>query len=580
MPDSELHQRNEPMRRAVTRPAGGRPGNVWTSTSPLEMDASQDPGVDVRPAGGDPTRAAPEPTDAHSGRRGHHVGRRTGGRQLAYVLQKQAERFGVPGDELLIPSDPPPGPVNDVPPRGDGRDRFNSGTGKTHHVPIPGILGESDKPEIFDRQPDDEQTGDTRDTMVSAAPTKPPARRLPRAWGDVPPRKPNFTGRKEPSSQLHDELLTVREAAVLPQTLHGMGGVGKSRLAIEYVHRHSSEYDLVWWISAEQNSPVLPPLVELARRLGLDVSPDADSTLPAVQDALNIGILGYARWLLVSDNAKSIDEVRLCFPNGGAGKALVTSRNREGTAASRALEVDVFTRGESNAFLTNRAPEPTDNDAHWLAEAVGDLPLAVEPAASWRAATGLPVNEYLELKHPVLGYLELMTAENIELLDDIVFRVCSFFFPEAISREFLPGLGRTTDHRPPRPDATRLRDARPVDPRHSALRPSRAEPNHQSDTLHIHRLIQTLIVGRTDGSQRDLMRAGVYTLLAGANPHSRGRHSRWGVYPVAPSARTGVRRGRVDRSERDELSMKTIELHPRHRDRSRHIGPPAPRHPA
>ncbi|GIJ64889.1 hypothetical protein Vau01_124050 [Virgisporangium aurantiacum] len=186
--------------------------------------------------------------------------------QLRKWLQEQVERFGVPGDELQTPS----GAADSIPPEGDGRDRINMGAGPAHDVPIAGILGESDKPGISDGQPDDEQTGDTGDNMVSAAPTKPPARRLPRVWGDVPPRNPNFTGREELLSRLHKELLTVREAAVLPQALHGMGGVGKSQLAIEYVHRHSSEYDLVWWISAEQNILVLWSLVKLAKRLGLD----------------------------------------------------------------------------------------------------------------------------------------------------------------------------------------------------------------------------------------------------------------------------------------------------------------------
>lgn len=468
--------------------------------------------------------------------------------QLRMWLQEQIERFGVSGDELLLPSDPLPDAANGVPPEGDGRDRINMGAGAAHDVPIAGILGESDKPGISDGQPDDEQTGDTGDNMVSAAPTKPPARRLPRVWGDVPPRNPNFTGREELLSRLHKELLTVREAAVLPQALHGMGGVGKSQLAIEYVHRHSSEYDLVWWISAEQNILVLSSLVKLAQRLGLDVSPEANSAVPAVQDALNTGKIEYERWLLVFDNAESIEEVRPYFPTGGAGKILVTSRNPEWAGVARALEVDVFTRAESKAFLTNRTPELTDNDADRLAEALGDLPLAVEQAASWRAATGMPVDEYLglleEKRIELLddtsssGYQKnsVAAAWNVSLdrLDKVnrsalhLLQVCSFFSPEPISREFFRGsaVSPITD-----PLDQTLRDSVKLgrairDIQRFAL----AKLNHQNNTLQIHRLIQTVIIGRMDESQRELMRAGAHALLASANPHSPGRHSRWGVY--------------------------------------------------
>ena len=75
--------------------------------------------------------------------------------------------------------------------------------------------------------------------------------RLPQVWGDVPQRNQEFTGREELLSRLHDELATAGETAVLPKPLHGMGGVGKSQIAIEYVHRHSRDYDLVWWVPSE-----------------------------------------------------------------------------------------------------------------------------------------------------------------------------------------------------------------------------------------------------------------------------------------------------------------------------------------
>lgn len=465
-------------------------------------------------------------------------------------LQEQIERFGVSADELLLPPDGPAGFVGavDAPSaRGDGRDRLNMAGGAAPGVPIPGTLGESDMSDMPEIQPEDEQ-GDSGDKMVSAAPTRPPTRRLPRVWGDVPPRNPNFTGREELLVRLHKELLTVREAAVLPQALHGLGGVGKSQLAIEYVHRHSGEYDLVWWISAEQNSLVLSSLVKLAQRLGLDVSPEANSAVPAVQDALNTGKIEYERWLLVFDNAESIDEVRPYFPTGGAGKVLVTSRNPEWAAVARALEVDVFTRDESKAFLTNRTPELTDRDADRLAEALGDLPLAVEQAASWRAATGMPVDEYLELlaqkriellddsSSPDYQKKSVTAAWNVSLdrLDTVnrsalhLLQVCSFFSPEPIAREFFRGSAMTPITEPLDQilrDSVKLgRSIRDIQ------RYALAKLNHQSNTLQIHRLVQTVIEGRMDEAQKEIMRAGAHALLASANPHSPGRHSRWGRY--------------------------------------------------
>src|SRR5690606_5341207 len=92
------------------------------------------------------------------------------------------------------------------------------------------------------------------ETVEQAASDR-PTNRAPLVWGNVPPRNPNFIGREDLLAQLH-ERMRAGTTAVLPQALHGMGGVGKSQLAVEYVYRHQSEYDLVWWIPSERPAQV------------------------------------------------------------------------------------------------------------------------------------------------------------------------------------------------------------------------------------------------------------------------------------------------------------------------------------
>jgi KaiC/GvpD/RAD55 family RecA-like ATPase len=50
--------------------------------------------------------------------------------------------------------------------------------------------------------------------------------------------------------------------------VHGLGGVGKTELALEFAHRFASDYDIVWWISVEQSTSVTADLAALAEGLG------------------------------------------------------------------------------------------------------------------------------------------------------------------------------------------------------------------------------------------------------------------------------------------------------------------------
>src|SRR5258708_3537065 len=87
-----------------------------------------------------------------------------------------------------------------------------------------------------------------------------------RPWGSGPARNPAFIGREDQLTAIREALLSGNRAAV--QALHGMGGVGKTQLAIEYAHRFSDDYDVVWWLDAESMVLFGQQYADLAVKLG------------------------------------------------------------------------------------------------------------------------------------------------------------------------------------------------------------------------------------------------------------------------------------------------------------------------
>ncbi|MEV6303476.1 FxSxx-COOH system tetratricopeptide repeat protein [Actinoplanes sp. NPDC051861] len=241
---------------------------------------------------------------------------------------------------------------------------------------------------------------DLPSTVLASSPeiTLPAVAVLPRSVirGDIPVRNPYFVGRHRSLDEVRSELSSQGKVVILPQALHSLGGVGKTQLAAEYVHRFADNYDLIWWLPAGDPLMVLDSLSRLAERLGISGSEDRRQTAGMVLDNLATSEL---RWLLVFDNADDPQAVAQLLPSG-RGHVIVTSRNPEWHAIAPVVELDVFDRRESVELICRRHPRITEGDAARLAEALGDLPLALEQAVSWQAVTGMPVEEYLEL----LGY--------------------------------------------------------------------------------------------------------------------------------------------------------------------------------
>jgi tetratricopeptide (TPR) repeat protein len=218
---------------------------------------------------------------------------------------------------------------------------------------------------------------------------------------NAPARNPHFIGRDADLRRLRT-LLQGRRSPVVVHAVRGMGGVGKTHLVLEYVHRHADDHTLIWWVAAEDAVLVPAQLGQLATALGLSVpSEDTEAVTAAVIAELH----RRDRWLLVFDNAESVDAIRRFLPSG-TGRVVITSRRGGFDALGTVLNLDVLPRADAVGFLRIRLRSMTVEQASELAELVGDLPLALEQATSFLIQTHTPVSDYLAaIRHHVEAML-------------------------------------------------------------------------------------------------------------------------------------------------------------------------------
>jgi hypothetical protein len=354
---------------------------------------------------------------------------------------------------------------------------------------------------------------------------------VPLIW-NVPNRNAGFTGRAAVLGTLHEDLSAGGRTVVLARALHGLGGVGKTQVALEYAHQFKADYDLIWWIPAEQPQAISLALADLAARLGLQTGDDATDAAAVALEHLRRGAAG--RWLLIFDNAEDPADLGPFLP-AGPGHVIVTSRHRAWTHYAEPVELDVFTGQESTAHLARRVPGLAPGDAARIAAAVGDLPLAIEQAAAWLSETGMPAALYIErLETHAIGTLGL--SESFGYATPVVatwnlslgrlrerspaavhlLQILAFCSPEPISMTLLYGDELIASLLPF--DGALCDKLMLGQVIRDIARLSLVRVDQASQSLQIHRLVQAVIRSQMTAEQQADARHAVHRMLAGARP--------------------------------------------------------------
>ena len=170
----------------------------------------------------------------------------------------------------------------------------------------------------------------------------------------LPLRPALLAGREELLAELDARLTEGDGSGPRVVALHGLGGAGKTSVAVEYAHRHLAEVGLAWQFPAGDREVLLAEFVRLAVRLGAREVADARDPVASVHAAL---AAFPADWLLEFDDAIGYEAVRGFLPPAGRGRVLITSQSGA-WPGGWAVEVPVLGTRVAAEFLVNRTGDP------------------------------------------------------------------------------------------------------------------------------------------------------------------------------------------------------------------------------
>jgi tetratricopeptide (TPR) repeat protein len=388
-------------------------------------------------------------------------------------------------------------------------------------------------------------SGQPGDVEGGEAGPEPPA--LP-FWYVPLRRNVYFAGRNALLDTLHNSLLKPGEGWPAIQALTGLGGVGKTQLAVEYAYRYWREYQAVLWARADTPENLVSDGLTLAHVLRLPERKDANQEV--VLGALKRWLQQHASWLLILDNVNELALVSDFLPVQYRGHVLLTTRIQATGAVAPSLSVPPLEVPEGARFLLRRArlfPRDISGDesnlpqfrqAQEIVRELEGLPLALDQAGAYIEEVGESLEGYRQIfrrreadllsyrGQAVAGHPSPISATFALAFEQVaersqpaasLLRLCAFLHPASIPERLLLAEAFSSEQPaslfPGIADEAELNVALSVLFHFSLIR---RDPTARS--LSVHRLVQSVVRGAMTEQEQRLWATRALILVSRAWP--------------------------------------------------------------
>ena len=219
---------------------------------------------------------------------------------------------------------------------------------------------------------------------------------------------------REGQDELFDAIITRAEPKIV---LTGMRGTGKTQLAATVATRYEEEgWPLVAWIDADSRDTLITNLYNLALQAGIEAPKDIPPETIVRRFLDQLRSADAEDRLFVFDNVENLDDLRDLTPEGDGVRVLITTtRHLDWSSLGWSpLAVGVFDREQSIALLCQRTGDAHRDAADQIAEALGDLPVAVAQAAATAKSGRYSLSNYLERlsNHPLESSISRLEGDD------------------------------------------------------------------------------------------------------------------------------------------------------------------------
>ncbi|KAI1205232.1 uncharacterized protein F4807DRAFT_471225 [Annulohypoxylon truncatum] len=285
------------------------------------------------------------------------------------------------------------------------------------------------------------------------------------------PQNPRFFGRKTELSQI-DKLLRVDDSSASSSqkavALYGIGGVGKTQIALQYAYINTSSWSVILWVSAVSKLQLAEEYHRIAVRAGLVATSNCSNVESSRQLVLDWLASLHESWLLIFDNVDEEAELETYWPSGPQGAIIMTTRNPLLTMATTSIGIEPFSTAEGSAFLYSliaKVPgtRGSDHDSEAISNRLGGLPLAINQMAAFILSRAMSLDEFRKMyekfsqkyngiarpgstfyyKYTINSTWEL-SLSKLSRDSKALLQILSFFQPDGIPVEVLRPLSSDT----------------------------------------------------------------------------------------------------------------------------------------